>query len=312
MPRKVVPTKSVKQVKEEISDTETNSNDSCSETTIQSQCLVPTMYLSSGSVKCSDSDRVHLAHAINNFTLKSEQFLQEMKNFDTFREKIFNLDLQIESKKQEHEQTVSSLQHEFTTKKKDLENHYAELTKKLKTEHDELVKKIGIDNSDKIKKCESEFADKNKQLTNTYEDESIKMRRKLEADKSNACAEYAKSLGMRFGKEEEYKALTDSVQKAVQDYTDLKKNFDKQCAQAREEERIKCQSKLENDTKTMELTHKANNAQLLAQVEQQKKEILVLNSTIENLKNELKEQRELTKQVAMASSKGQITQTIGK
>lgn len=69
---------------------------------------------------------------------------------------------------------------------------------------------------------------------------------------------------------------------------------------------------MNNEIKTMELTHKANNAQLVAQVEQQKKEISVLNSTIENLKNEIKEQRELTKQVAMASSKSQITQTIGK
>ena len=99
------------------------------------------------------------------------------------------------------------------------------------------------------------------------------------------------------------KTLTDAVQKAQHDYCELKKNFDKQCNQIKEEEKVKYQSKLDIDTKTMELTHKANNAQLLAQVDQQKKEILVLNSTIENLKSELKEQRELTKQVAQASAK---------
>ena len=270
------------------------------------------LYLSSESNNSSGSDRVQLAQAINNFTFKSEQFLQEMKNFDAFREKVFKMDLLIESKKQEHDQTIASLENEFSSRKKDLETQYSELTKKLKTDHEELVKKQGIEHIDRVKKCESDFADKNKQLTNFYEDETIKMRRKLEADKSAACAEYAKSLGMRFGKEEEYKTLTDNVQKAVQDYTELKKNFDKQCTQAREEERTKYQTKLDNDTKTMELTHKANNAQLLAQVDQQKKEILVLNSTIENLKNEVKEQRALTKEVAQASAKGQINQTIGK
>ena len=270
------------------------------------------LYLSSESNNSSGSDRVQLAQAINNFTFKSEQFLQEMKNFDAFREEVFKMDLLIESKKQEHDQTIASLENEFSSRKKDLETQYSELTKKLKTDHEELVKKQGIEHIDRVKKCESDFADKNKQLTNFYEDETIKMRRKLEADKSAACAEYAKSLGMRFGKEEEYKTLTDNVQKAVQDYTELKKNFDKQCTQAREEERTKYQTKLDNDTKTMELTHKANNAQLLAQVDQQKKEILVLNSTIENLKNEVKEQRALTKEVAQASAKGQINQTIGK
>jgi len=298
------PKKSVKKVN--------TASDSESSNEVHETVSLQPLYLSSEPSNVSGSDRVQLAQAINNFTLKSEQFLQEMKNFDAFREKVFKLDLLIESKKQEHEQTITSLDNEFSSRKKDLETQYSELTKKLKTEYDEMVKKLGTEQSDKIKKCETEFADKNKQLSNLYEDEAIKMRRKLEADKSTACAEYAKSLGMRFGKEEEYKALTDSVQKAVQDYTELKKNFDKQCATAREEERTKYQTKLDNDTKTMELTHKANNAQLLAQVDQQKKEILVLNSTIENLKNEVKEQRALTKEVAQASAKGQINQTIGK
>lgn len=299
------PKKQVKKVVKENSDSESSNEVLIESTPVQS------MYFTSTS-RSSDSDRVQLAQAINNFTIKSEQFLQEMKQFDAFKENVLKLDLVIESKKQEHEQTISSLNQDYESKKKSIETQYAELNKKLKADHDELVKKLGTEQSDKIKICETIFVDKNKQLTNTYEDEAIKMRRKLEADKSTTCAEYAKSSGMRFGKEEEYKALTDSVQKAVQEYTELKKNFDKQSSQAREEEKAKCQAKLDIDTKTLDLTHKANNATLNAQVEQQKKEILVLNSTIENLKSELKEQRALTKEVAQASAKGQINQTIGK
>ena len=298
---------------ENSSDSETNNNDSLTENTINTAPSVPAqpLYLSS-AVKQTDSDRVQLAHAINNFTIKSEQFIREMKNFDTFRENVFKLDLLIDSKKQEHSQVVLNLEQDYTGKKKNLENQYAELTKKLKSDHEELTKKLTGDHADKVKKCESEFADKTKLLTNTYEDGSIQLRRKLELDKTGACTDYAKSLGMRFVKEDEYKVLTDSVQKAQHDYNELKKNFDKQCNQIKEEEKVKCQNKLDIDTKTLELTHKANNAQLMAQVEQQKKEIQVLTNTIENLKSELKEQRELTKQVAQASSKSQINQTIGK
>lgn len=270
------------------------------------------MYISSGSSKNTDSDRIQLAQAINNFTIKSEQFMQEMKNFDSFKENVLKLELMIDSKKQEHQQTISALEQDYMTKKKNLETHYEELTKKLKSEYDDLSKKLGTDHQDKIKHCESEFADKNKQLNNMFEDESIKLKRNLEADKAKACADYAKALKMRFVKEDEYKELVDNVNKAQHDYNELKKTFDKQCNSIKEEEKAKYKHQLDMDTKTMDLTHKATNANLNAQVEQQKREIEVLHNTIENLKSELKEQRELTKQVAQAGAKSQITQTIGK
>ena len=102
--------------------------------------------------------------------------------------------------------------------------------------------------------------------------------------------------------------------KAVQDFNELKKTFDKQSDSVRADELKKYQVLLKNETSTMDLdlTHKANNATLQTQVEQQKKEILVLQQTIEGMKAEIREQRELTKEVAQASSKAQITQSIGK
>ena len=313
MPPKKVVKKVTKPVTDENSFDSESSSEHVNEKTTQNSINIPqSMYLTSNSVKTSDSDRIQLAHAINNFTIKSDQFIQEMKNFDSFRENVFKLDLIIDSKKQEHKHTIESIDLEFITKKKNLENQYAELAKKCESEYADKLKKHGTDHADRLKKCESEFADKNKMLANAYEDESIQMRRKLELDKAKTCGEYAKNQGMRFVKEEEYKGLTDNVQKSLHDYTELKKTFDKQCAQIKEEEKTKYQNQLKNDTVTMDLTHKASNAQLVAQAEQQKKEIKVLSDTIENLKSELREQRELTKQVAQASSKSQITQTIGK
>ena len=59
------------------------------------------------------------------------------------------------------------------------------------------------------------------------------------------------------------------------------------------------------------LSHKAEIASLSAQVEQQVKEIAVLKETISNLKHEIAEQRSLTKEVAIASSKSSIQQSFG-
>ena len=49
-----------------------------------------------------------------------------------------------------------------------------------------------------------------------------------------------------------------------------------------------------------------------AQFNQQNKEIEMLNRTIETLKQEITEQRLLTKEIAQAGAKSQITQTFAK
>lgn len=285
----------------------------------------PSIYLTNTNSKNieSNNDRIQLAQAINNFTLKSEQLLQEMKNFETFRETIAKLDILLETKKQEYKETNETLELNHKNQIKKLETEYQETNKKLKTEYDELKKKLETEHSDKskslyaemsdkTKKLETEYADKKKILSNTYEDAQLDMKRKIAEDKAKQCEVYAKELKMKFIKEDEHKSLLDQVLKAVQDYNDLKKSFDKQCEAVKTEEFKKFQAQIKNETATLELTHKANNATLQAQVEQQKKEIQVLHQTIENLKEELRQQRELTKEVAQASSRAQITQTIGK
>lgn len=270
-----------------------------------------------------NSDRIQLAQAINNFTLKSEQLLQEMKNFETFRESIAKLDILIETKKHEYKETneylelghknqVKKIENEYNDIKKKLHTEYEELKKKLESEYNDKYKILNSDHTDKTKKLENEYNDKKKNLLNTYEDSQLDMKRKIAEDKSKQCEIYAKELKMKFVREDDYKYLTEQVQKAQNDYSELKKSFDKQCDVIRTEEFKKYDAQLKNETTTIELTHKANNASTQAQVEQQKKEIQVLHNTIENLKSELKQQRELTKEVAQASSRAQITQTIGK
>lgn len=313
-PKKNVVEKTKKNSK--VEETDSDSDESIVEiakvNSVPTVISKPSVYLTNTNLKSSDSDRIHLAQAINNFTLKSEQLMQEMKNFETFRESIAKLDILIETKKQEYKETNEAMEQSHKNQIKKLESEYNEMTKKLKSEFDDLRKKMESDNFEKTKKMESEFADKKKVLTNTYEDAQIDLKRKIAEDKSKQCEIYAKELKMKFVKEEEHKALIEQVSKALQDFNELKKTFDKQCDVVRVEESKKYASLLKSETMTIELTHKANNATLQAQVEQQKKEILVLQQTIDSLKTEIREQRELTKEVAQASSKAQITQTIGK
>lgn len=331
-PRKKVVEEPKKVAKKKIieSDDETESdNESVVEiakvNSVPTVVSKPSIYLTNTNSKTLDStnDRIQLAQAINNFTLKSEQLLQEMKNFETFRETVARLDILLETKKQEYRETNEALELNHKTQIKKLEAEYQETNKKLKSEYDELKKKMETEYADKsksfntemidkTKKLETEFADKKKSLINIYEDSTIDMKRKIAEDKTKQCELYAKELKMKFVKEEEHKTLLDQVQKAVQDYTELKKSFDKQCDTVRTEEAKKYHAQIKSETTTLELTHKANNATIQAQVEQQKKEIQVLHQTIDNLKAELREQRELTKEVAQASSRAQITQTIGK
>lgn len=320
------PTKVVKKVIESESESESESEPQfapIANSVVELSKSKPSVFISNTNLKSSDSDRIHLAQAINNFTLKSEQLMQEMKNFESFRESIAKLDILIETKKQEYKETNEALEQSHKVQIKKLESDYAEMSKKLKSDYDDLKKKMESeyseksrkfesDHLDRTKKLESEFVDKKKALTNTYEDSQIDMKRKIAEDKSKQCELYAKELKMKYIKEDEHKVLMEQVQKAVQDYNELKKSFDKQCDQVKLEETKKYNAQLKSETTTLELTHKANNAALQAQVEQQKKEITVLQQTIDSLKSEIKEQRELTKEVAQASSKAQITQTIGK
>jgi hypothetical protein len=310
--------KSIKKVVEHDNNSETESyvEEEVEITRINSKPTViskPSVYLTNTS-KNSDtnSDRIQLAQAINNFTLKSEQLLQEMKSFETFRESIAKLDILIETKKQEYKETTENLELNHKNQVKKLEAEYYELKKKIETEYSDRNKSLNSEYLDKTKKLESEFVDKKKILANTYEDSQLDIKRKITEDKSKQCELYAKELKMKFIKEEDHKALFEQVQKALTDHNELKKSFDKQCDMIRSEEIKKYSAQLKNETTTIELTHKANNAATQAQVEQQKKEIQVLQQTIDNLKSELREQRELTKEVAQASSRAQITQTIGK
>lgn len=249
----------------------------------------------------NDPDRIQLAQAINNLTIKSEQFMEALKSFDVFKENITQLDIQIDTKKKEFKEVIENIENNYKTKTKNLEAEYAEMHKQLQTKYQDLNKKL-----------ETEFVDKNKQLNNDHKNNQIEVKQKLSEYKIKACDDIAKEFNMILIKNEDHKMLLNNVQKANQELDEIKKSLNDQCAAIKSEERSRYQAILKSELSTLELNHKANVAELKAQVEQQKKEIDVLQKTIDNLKHEIAEQRTLTKEVAIASSKSQINQKFGK
>jgi len=104
----------------------------------------------------------------------------------------------------------------------------------------------------------------------------------------------------------------DEIDELKQQLTTLKETSEAQLKKEVAIERNKGDSALKAALETASLKHQAEHASLQAQVEQRTHEIEVMARTIKNLQVELAAQRELTKDVAMASKQGAIQQTFGK
>jgi hypothetical protein len=257
------------------------------------------MYLSSSSSK--DSDRIQLIQAINNFTIKGEQLMESMKSFDTFREQIAKLDIQINAKKQEYDEMELMANASYTQKMKKLESEYNDLNGALQSKYNTTNKRL-----------ESEYEDKARKLTNDFKNSQIEIKQKLAEFKLKACEELAKENAMVVIKSDDLTTLQQNVTKTNGELDTLKRAYDKDIEKVRQEEKAKYTTQLENEKKILQLNANVTNAEMKAQIDQQVKEIQVLKSQIENLKHELAEQRSLTKEVAQASAKAQITQSFAK
>lgn len=201
-------------------------------------------------VNPNESDRLQLAQSINNLVLRGESFVSAMEHLTTFsKERLVELDLRIESKKQE-------------------------------------------------------FQDLTAQLNNRYKDVEIMLKQHLQEYKLDAVKEVLSGLNMTCLETSEHTRL-------VAELDALKATAAQQIEAAVEQEKSAGKTAMSHALRNMDLTQKAETATLVAQVEQQIKEIGVLKETISNLKHEIAEQRSLTKEVAIAGSKSNIQQSFG-
>lgn len=264
------------------------------------------------SMNSSDNTRIKLANAIYNLTIKSDELMNAMKSFDSFKEGIVKLDIETETKRQEHDEYINNLQQQQKEKLKNLNQEFEEKEMILTQRYSTLNKQLEEKYHDLNKKLDSEYNDKTKDIQNNLKNLQIQASQKLAEHKINACSELARENGMFLVKNDEYQNLLDTVKSLKEELKNLNTNFDAKCKEILDSESAKYKNLLKNEMSIYELTTKAQNADIKAQADQQKREIEVLNSTILNLKNELVEQRTLTKEVAHASSKSQIMQKFSK
>jgi chromosome segregation ATPase len=242
------------------------------------------------SYNSNDSDRVQLAQAINNLTVKGEQFVNALNSFSTFKETIMQLDIQIETKKKQYKEIMEKLDRDYKESTLHLQREYAELSKQSHATH-----------TDNLRVMQNEL--KNNQLEVTQ---------KLKEYELKGCEDLVKKYNMMVLKVDEYKNLTETINRVNRELEDLKKKFVDNCNAIKTDEKNRYETELKRQRETQELIHKTNCAEIKAQLEQQKREIDMLNETIETLKLEIAEQRNLTKEIANASSKAQINQRFGK
>jgi hypothetical protein len=291
------PKKSVKKQVEEEESVENYDDEPVTRSFVSNP--VSTVYFS--PTPTSSVDRIQLIKAINNFTSKGTQLMEAMESFNIFRDEIEQLDIQINAKKSEYEEMSRHVEHVHNVSIKKLESEYAEKEKMLMAKNMDMSKKLELD-----------YDDKNRRLQNDFKNTQIDIKQKLAEFKLKACEDLAKESGMVLTKTEELNSLHQNMSKTMTELETLRKSYDKEVDKVRADEKSKYVSLLENEKKILQLNANVTNAELKAQTDQQIKEIQVLKTQIETLKHELSEQRNLTKEVAQASAKAQITQSFAK
>lgn len=152
-----------------------------------------------------------------------------------------------------------------------------------------------------LKNLDLEIEAKNTELKELELDaENTKKNLKIETDQY--IAEYRYEAAKKILEERNEMAIdVDEYEKLKDEVDTMKETHTREISEMKQSMSNRHRSEMERELKTRDLTHQAKEAEVNARVEQQTKEIEVLNRTIENLKMEIAAQRQLTAQVAEAS-----------
>ena len=182
------------------------------------------------------------------------------------------------------------LDEKYTNKDKELDEKYKNKKKDLQQEHKRYCTEIEQD-------C------KNKQIETAQQ---------LKEYQIEACEKIASENNYNLIAIKDYEKILSERDFSLEKLAEYELSSANLIKEKIEMEKITLQEKLKQDTIMIDLNHKAEIADLKAQTKQQLKEIEFLNKLIMNLTNEVSEQRNLTKEIAIASSKSQITQSFTK
>jgi hypothetical protein len=157
--------------------------------------------------------------------------------------------------------------------------------------------------SDLLQSLDNEYKIRGQQMENEYKNRQIKLKQELDEFGLSMAEKVLSLQGLTPVIKEDYQALQTEM-------TQLKSKIAVEMSQAVAAEAQKWKQDKDFALQSRDLQHKAEIASLTAEVEQQKKEIAMLNSQLSNMKAEIAAQRELTKEVAQAGAKAQISQNF--
>jgi len=178
---------------------------------------------------------------------------------------------------------------------------FAKSVEALKTFSDEALSNLILE----IDVKQNELDELEKKLVVREKDGKICLDQKLREYGYKEASKIVTSRGEHIIHKEEYENL-------VSENKDLRDTLESKVQTIKEEQLALHKKQLSATITNLELKHKAETATLTAQTEQNNREIVHLNKTIENLRNEIEAQRLLTKEVAIAGKQGAISQTFGK
>lgn len=258
-------------------------------------------------------NRKVLSKTLEDINNVSKKFISSIDVWtDITLEKINQIVSDIETKTNEYNQLI--------IKK---EKEYEELIIKKEKEYNELIVKKEKEYDDKEKIFSEKYISKKQELKHQHKIETEELKQQLKnikidtaqeikEFKINACNEIAIKNDYKLVSLNEYEKHEHELKNIKDKLEEYEKSFNDKLIEKIETEKILLQEKQKQDLITKELNNKANNADLIAQNKHQLKEIEFLNKQIINLTNEVSEQRNLTKEIAKASSKAQINQSFNK
>ena len=130
-----------------------------------------------------------------------------------------------------------------------------------------------------------EYEHMTNQLENNFKNNQIETQQRLNEFKVKACDELAKDFNMQVIKNDDFYKLKNELSSVQKELNEVNKTFDERLSKDVEKEKQLYTLKLQQETTTLSLNHKAQMAEITAQCAQQKKEIDMLNKTIDNLKH---------------------------
>lgn len=228
----------------------------------------------------------------------------------------------------------SNFTHDFETKEREsceqkinLEKKYSELQKTLNEQYTELHKKLTEQYKEKTIEFEKKYANMTYDTEKKYRENTDKLNKTYEAlnyDMEQARKKTADNIE-REKNLDAYKFATDTLKSrneiAIKTSDLADKNAKLESMTSRYETELKnLETRLTTDHKKTlvqelerkDLEHKSATAELTAKNKQQIEQVALLKETIETLKKELVEARNLTKSVAESGRQGQIVQNMGK